>query len=72
MNKVAKGLNEDTFSRQTVAHLGTTKDEAQQEHGRIMGDMAHPYWNSDQPNHKSAVDRMLKLQEILISGSPQA
>ena len=72
MNKIGKNLNEDTFSRQTVAHLGVTMDEAKGEVGKMMADMAHPYWNGDHPNHKSAVDRMLKLQEIINSPSQDA
>ncbi len=72
MNKIGKNLNEDTFSRQTVAHLGVSMDEAKSEVGKMMGDMAHPYWNGDHPNHKSAVDRMLKLQEIISSASSDA
>lgn len=72
LNKIGKGLNEDTFDRKTVGHLGTTKVEAEDEIGNMMGDSAHPYWNGQHPNHKSAVDRMIKLREIVASGQSQA
>lgn len=72
LNKVGKQLNEDTFNRQNIAHLGTSKEEAKSEYERIMGDTAHPYWNGEHPSHKSSVDRMLKLQEILHSSAAQA
>jgi hypothetical protein len=72
LNKIGKNLNEDTFARQTVAHLGITKEEAQGEYGKMMNDMTGPYWNADHPNHKAASERMLKLQEIINSQAPQA
>ena len=72
LNRVGKQLNEDTFNRQNIAHLGTSKEEAKEEYNRIMGDGAHPYWNGEHPSHKSAVDRMLKLQEIMHPSAEQA
>lgn len=65
--KVGEKLNEDTFDRNTVSHLGLTKEEAQEKIETIMGDSSHPYWNGEHPNHKSAVEKMLKYNKIIDS-----
>lgn len=62
---IGNKLNEDTFDRDTVKNLGLTKDDAQENLDRIMGDQDHPYWNSSHPSHKKAVTDMMKYHEIL-------
>ena len=64
-NAVGKSLNEDTFQRASVSHLGMTKDEASEKLTTIMGNSEHPYWNSAHPGHGSAVKEVSKLHEVL-------
>lgn len=64
-NKIGKNLNEDTFNRDTVSHLGITKDEAQKRIDEIMGNMDHPYWKSEHPNHGKAQEEIQRYWEVL-------
>jgi len=65
--KIGESLNEDTFSRETVKHLGMTKDDAQNKINEIMGNMTHPYYNKEHPEHSKAVADMGKYYEALES-----
>lgn len=62
---IGNQLNEDTFSRETVKNLGITKEEATDSLNTVMGNMEHPYWLKDHPNHKKAVEEVLKYHEII-------
>ena len=62
---VGSNLTEDNFTADSVAHLGVSKDDAQAEVDKMLGDSNHPYWNANHANHNQAVKRMMKLQEIL-------
>lgn len=64
---IGSKLNEDTFDKGTVKHLGMTKDEAQEAADSIYGNFEHPYWNKSHPNHKKAVADMQKYNKILVS-----
>lgn len=65
--KIGESLNEDTFERNTVSHLGMTKEEAQDKIDSMMGNGSHPYWDENHVNHKKAVDEMLKYRKIVES-----
>lgn len=62
---IGNNLKEDSFEPDSVAHLGMTKQAAQEEVDAILGNMDHPYWNQEHANHLSAQKRMNKLQEVL-------
>lgn len=62
---IGSQLNEDTFDRNTVKNLGLTKEEASDNLNSIMGNMEHPYWVKDHPNHNKAVQEVLKFHEIV-------
>jgi len=62
--KIGEKLNEDTFDTNTVKHLGMTKEEAEEKRTQMMGDNDHPYWNDNHPNHKKAVEDMLRYNKI--------
>lgn len=65
LNKIGGALNEDTFKRDTVKHLGMTKEDAQEKINSIMGDKAHPYWDKTHINHKYAAADMQKYYDTL-------
>lgn len=65
--QIGEKLNEDTFERNTIKHLGMTKDEAVEKRDQIMGNSDHPYWNHDHMNHKQAVEEVLKYNKIIES-----
>lgn len=64
-NSIGAKLNEDTFDRDTVKHLGMTKEEAQEKANNIMGDPTHAYWNKTHANHKKAVADMLEYNTTI-------
>lgn len=67
-NQIGKSMNEDTFNRDTVKHLGTTKEEAQEKINEMLGqDQTGPYWNPEHPGHKKAVEDMMRYQEAVTS-----
>ena len=66
-NKIGKSLNEDTFDRNVVKHLGMSKEEAQTKANELMGDVKGPYWNSSHPRHKEIVDEVYRLNKIVDS-----
>lgn len=67
LNKIGKSLNEDTFDRDTIKHLGTTKDEAQKKVNSILGNSKHPYWNPQHPSHSQAVKDMEEYFKVISS-----
>lgn len=67
LNKIGKSLNEDTFDRDTVKHLGLTKEEAQRKMNTINGNSKHPYWDAKHPSHKQAVEDMQKYYQVMNS-----
>ena len=71
LNKIGKSLNEDTFDRQTVKHLGVTKEDAQRKINTINGNSKHPYWDAQHPSHKQAVDDMANYYKVLESGQEE-
>ncbi len=62
---IGGSLNEDTFQRETVAHLGLTKQEAQDKLNKIMGNMDSPYFNANHGEHASERAKVNKLFEVL-------
>lgn len=62
---IGNQLNEDTFDRKAVGHLGTTKDEAQEKINSIMSNQDHAYWKKEHANHANAVAEMSKYNEIV-------
>ena len=60
-----KLVKEDTFSQDVVQHFGTSREEAQKEINKMLGDMNGPYYDSGHAQHKDSVKKMLRFQEIL-------
>jgi len=65
-NRIGKGLKEDTFDKEAHGSFGLSKEAAQSKINELYADFNGPYYNSDHPGHKSTVDQMYKLQEILL------
>jgi hypothetical protein len=67
MNKIGKGLKEDSFSHESAGNFGITKQEAQNKINSMYADSKGAYMNKAHPGHKGALDEMLKLNEIISS-----
>lgn len=67
MNKIGKGLKEDSFKYESSGNFGVTKQEAQAKITSMYSDASGPYLNKSHPGHKAALDEMLKLNQILYS-----
>lgn len=65
-NKIGKDLlTEDKFDKESHGSFGMTQREAETKINDMMSNANGPYLNSDHPNHKIAVEEMLKLQSVL-------
>jgi len=62
---VGNSLNEDTFSKDAVAHYGVSKEEAQEQINNTFADSNHAYHKTEHPNHAKAVADMNKLFKII-------
>ena len=60
-----KLVKEDTFSQDVVQHFGTSREDAQKEINKMMGDFSGPYYDSGHAAHKDAIAKMLRFREIL-------
>jgi hypothetical protein len=67
MNKIGKGLKEDSFSHESAGNFGVTKEEASNKISAMYADRTGPYMNKQHPGHKQALQEMLKLNEVLYS-----
>jgi len=63
LSNAGEGLSEDTISGKPTGSL-MTPGVAQREVAKIMGDMKHPYWKKDHPEHKFAVQRVEQLNQM--------
>lgn len=63
-SKIGQSLNEDTFARETVRHLGVTPEEANAKIAEVNTDFNHPYWNEGHENHKKAHKEMARWYSI--------
>jgi hypothetical protein len=64
-HRIGKGLKEDSFDKEAHGSFGLSKEDAQNKINEMYADFTGPYYNSDHPNHKSAVEQMYKLQQIM-------
>lgn len=67
MNKIGKGLKEDSFSHESAGNFGITKQEAQSKINSMYADSKGAYMNKSHPGHKAALEEMLRLNEIVSS-----
>lgn len=67
LNKIGKGLKEDSFKHESVGSFGMTKEDASRKINEMYSDTSGPYLNKQHPGHKTALTEMLKLNEILHS-----
>jgi len=67
MNKIGKGLNEDTFDFESHGDFGITKSDAEAKINAFFADAEGPYLNSNHPAHKKAVEDMQKYQQVVYS-----
>ena len=67
MNKIGKGLKEDSFSHESAGNFGITKQEAQIKINSMYSDANGAYMSKSHPNHQQALQEMLKLNEIVSS-----
>ena len=63
---LGKVLSEDQLTGKP-SELAMTPSEAQAEIDKIKGDMKHPYWLAEHPNHKQAVERMEQLTRMTLA-----
>lgn len=67
LNKIGKGLKEDSFSHESAGTFGITKEDASNKISAMYADRTGPYMNKNHPGHKAALQEMLKLNEVLYS-----
>jgi len=67
MNKIGKGLKEDSFKYESAGNFGITKEEASRKISEMYSNKEGPYLNKSHSGHKQALHDMLKLNEILYS-----
>lgn len=67
LNKIGKGLKEDSFSHESAGTFGVTKEEATNKISAMYADRNGPYMNKQHPGHRAALQEMLKLNEVLYS-----
>jgi hypothetical protein len=66
LNNITSKLNrEDTFSQDVVQTFGMSSKDAQSKINDIYADNTGAYYDSNSPKHKSAVEEMLRYQEII-------
>lgn len=67
LNKIGKGLKEDSFKHESAGNFGVTKEEASRKISEMYSDKSGPYMNKQHPGHQLALQEMLKLNEALYS-----
>lgn len=67
LNKIGKGLKEDSFKHESAGNFGITKEEASRKISEMYADKSGPYMNKQHPGHQLALQEMLKLNEALYS-----
>lgn len=67
LNKVGKGLMEDSFKPEAKGTFGMTKDEAESKIEEMYSNPNGAYLNKAHPKHYDAIQKMLKLQQIVDS-----
>lgn len=67
LNKIGKGLKEDSFKHESAGNFGVTKEEASRKISEMYADKSGPYMNKQHPGHHMALQEMLKLNEALYS-----
>lgn len=66
INKISSKLNrEDTFSQDVVESFGLSAADAKNKINDIFADPKHPYYDSNSPKHKQALEDMLRYQKII-------
>jgi hypothetical protein len=59
--QIGSNLREDSFQENVSTRHGMTPQEAKASYTKIIGDVNHPYRNSNHPDHKNAVEEVSKL-----------
>lgn len=66
LSELHKSMQEKgTVSPQSGVRYGTSAEDAKEQLDEIKGNPKHPYWNSSNPGHNQAVNKVSKLYQII-------
>lgn len=63
-HELSNRLGEDNFVTEQARREANDKQSAIDKINEVNADMKHPYWNDNDPRHKSAVEEMARLMGV--------